>query len=74
MAEHQVSVPAVDTIEDAQFWLGVHHRASVRDAERMNVIEARLDLLETPWWRFLMRRRHRAFLAFVQAQRGSGRG
>jgi len=53
---------------DMTFWEDVLHRRSCRDAGRMTLIEERLAVLETPWWRpFRRRRRVRAYVAFSKA-------
>ncbi len=44
-------VPEVNTWDDMQRWIAIHHRMLVKDAARMTRIEERLDRLERPYWR-----------------------
>lgn len=42
----------IDTLEDAQRWINILHRRSVRDAERMTRIEACFaNFIRLPWRR-----------------------
>lgn len=60
--------PTVDDLDDAATWIGVLYRGSVRELERLNIIEARLDVLETRWWQWRKQRRNRSYLAWLRRQ------
>lgn len=45
---NELSEPTVESLGDARRWIGILHRRSVQDAQRMDRIEERLA---RPWWR-----------------------
>jgi len=53
-SDRSIERPTIESIEQAEMWIGVHHAWGIKDAERMNRIEDRLARLEQPWWRRLL--------------------
>jgi hypothetical protein len=47
--------PPIKTMEEAERWIQILHRRSVRDAQEMVRLADRIRPLERPWWRRLLR-------------------
>lgn len=45
------TAPKVTTIEEAEFWIGVMHRRTLQDAERLFVIEEKMRRMPKRWRR-----------------------
>jgi plasmid maintenance system antidote protein VapI len=56
MTPHRDVKIEIDTLQDADFWLNVHHRYSLQDIEHINRIHDRPHDLERPWWKKLLGR------------------
>lgn len=50
--------PRVTSLEEAAYWLGVHHGYAIQDADRLDRVEDRLRRLERRrWWHLWAPRR-----------------
>jgi hypothetical protein len=56
-----LQAPTIETLEDAQFWIGVLHRRSVFDIEQINKL--REEMSRTWWKRFAIKHGWRRYAA-----------
>lgn len=53
--EHPKEI-AIESLDQAQFWINVLNRRSIRDIETINDLRHHLMVLEIPWWRRIWRK------------------